>query len=276
MLQCVTIPLPLATLATVLAFLLPAFAGAEENPDAKPRWPAPFGGEWHAFITFESDYAQNGISNTQLGPALQAGIDWRSPNLLPAGQPPMWIYAYVFGSNVSFPNAGNGIELDFSGGLKLKLMERKLGLAAGYIRYTYPDLSAAYALEYGEFEFKVDYDFGPVWANGRVRYSPATFSNAGQTWNKRALASVPLSFMPKLPFDAQLSLYGAIGNYWFQKPEQVGLPRNDYWYWTVGLVTSVLGLDITVAYTDTSIDIPDCNYTRFCSARAFVSVSKVF
>jgi len=271
----VTVLPPFAALLTVAALLLPAIARADEAETPKPRWPAPFGGEWHAFITFASDYAQNGVSNTQLGPALQAGLDWRSPNLLPAGQPPLWVYGYVFGSNVSYPQTGNGFELDFAGGLKLKLLERKLGLALGYIRYTYPDISASFALDFGEVEFKADYDFGPFYASGRLRWSPAAYSGVGQTWNKRALVSAPLAFL-HLPFDATVQLYGSLGNYWLEKPEALGLPKNDYWYWQVGLVTSVWGLDVTIAYTDTTIEPIDCGNTRFCAARAFVSVSKVF
>ena len=33
-----------------------------------------------------------------------------------------------------------------------------------------------------------------------------------------------------------------------------GLPSNDDWYWQIALVTSAYGLDVMVAYTDTSID----------------------
>jgi uncharacterized protein (TIGR02001 family) len=239
------------------------------------RWPAPFGGRFHAFVTIASDYAQTGISNTQLGPALQAGIDYRSPDLLPEGNPPFWIYTAVFGSNVSFPGAGNGTEIDLSGGLKLRLMDQKLALAMGYIRYLYLDIPASYGLEFGEVELKADYDFGPLTAGGRLRWSPNGLGGTGQSWNKRGLVSAPLSFLT-LPFDASMRLYGALGNLWVEKPEAVGLLANDYWYWQLGLVTSVWGLDVTVAYTDTNLEPNGCGNTRLCAGRVFFSMSKVF
>jgi hypothetical protein len=38
----------------------------------------------------------------------------------------------------------------------------------------------------------------------------------------------------------------------------------------------VWGLDFTVAYTDTNIDVAGCGYTQYCSGRAFLSVTKTF
>ncbi len=247
-------------------------ARAEESAD---RWNAPFGGQWHAAFTFASDYAQNGISNTQLGPAFQASLDYRSPNLLPKGAPPLWFYGYVFGSNVSFTNAGSGAEIDLAGGLKMRLLQDRLGLQLGYIRYLFPAFPASLGFEYGEVELKLDYDFGPVAVGGRLRYSANGMGGIGQSWNKRALVSAPLSFS-RLPFDASMKLYGSLGDFWGEKPEAVGLPANDYLYWQIGLVISVWGLDATLAYTDTSITQEGCGYTRLCEGRAFFSVTKVF
>jgi uncharacterized protein (TIGR02001 family) len=251
-----------------------SIARADDEPPPN-HWPAPFGGRFHAAFTVASDYAQTGISNTQLGPAFQASLDYRSPYLLPKGDPPLWIYGYVFGSNVSFPNAGNGTEIDVAGGLKLRLLREKLSFQLGYIRYLYPDLSAQYGLEFGEVEFKADYDFGPVTAGGRLRWSPSGLGGIGQTWNKRGLVSAPLSFLP-LPFDASMRVYGALGNFWMEKPEAQGLLANDYWYWQVGLVTSVWGLDFTVAYTDTNLEPDGCGNTRLCAGRVFFSMTKMF
>jgi uncharacterized protein (TIGR02001 family) len=252
-----------------------ATSSARADEAIPDRWAGPFGGRFHMAFTVASDYAQAGVSNTQLGPALQASLDYRSPNLLPEGHPPLWIYGYVFGSNVNFTNIGNGTEIDVAGGLKLRLADRKLGLSLGYIRYLYPDLQAQYGLEFGEVEFKADYDLGPVTASGRLRWSPNGLGGVGQTWNKRGLLSTPLSFLP-LPFDASMRLYGSLGNFWVAKPEVSGLPTNDYWYWQVGLVTSVWGLDVTVAYTDTNLEPGDCANSRLCSGRVFFSMTKVF
>lgn len=251
-----------------------SIARADDGPPPN-YWPAPFGGRFNAAFTIASDYAQSGISSTQLGPAFQASLDYRSPNLLATGEPPLWIYGTVFGTNVSFPNAGAGMELDLAGGLKMRLMSNKLSLSLGYTRHMYPGIAASYGLEYGEIETRADYDFGFVTVSGRVRYSPNGLGGVGQTWDKRALVSAPLPF-GTLPFDAKMRLYGALGDFWGEKPEAVGLPAHDYLYWQVGLVTSVWGLDFTVAYTDTDISPVGCGNTRLCEGRVFFSVTKVF
>ncbi|HTE37738.1 MAG TPA: hypothetical protein VK630_14445, partial [Reyranella sp.] len=73
-----------------------------------------------------------------------------------------------------------------------------------------------------------------------------------------------------------MRVYGTLGDFWGEKPEAVGLPAHDYLYWQIGLVTSVWGLDVTVAYTDTDIAPVGCGNTRLCEGRAFFSVTKVF
>jgi uncharacterized protein (TIGR02001 family) len=256
-----------------LSSALPAVAETV-NP-APPRWEGPFGGKWSASFTLASDYASAGISNTQLKPALQATLDYRTPNLLGDGYPRFWAYAYVFGSNVSFPNAGDGTEIDFAGGFKMRLMQEKLGLSLGYIRYTFLDIPGSFGFEYGEVEARVDYDFGFLAASARVRWSNDGLGHVGETLNTRGLVSAPLSFL-KLPFDASMRLYGSLGRMYVTYPDLIGLPRNDYLYWQTGLVTSVWGLDIMVAYTDTSLEPNGCGNTYSCAPRVFVSVSKVF
>lgn len=251
-------------------------AGAADDPPpaAKPRWNSVFGGELHANVTFTTDYAKSGISSTQNQPAFQAGVDWHSPYLLANG-PPLRVYVTAFGSNVSFNTVGAGEEIDLSAGLKFRPF-KKLGIDAGYIRYLYPSYAADLGYEYGEYSLKVDYDFGPLYVSGRLRYSPDTINHAGQTWEKRALVSVPLDFLPPLPGGAKLSVYGALGNTWVEKPNILELPGNEFWFWQIGLVTSAWGLDLTLAYTDTNIEVSGCGNTRACAGRFFASISKVF
>jgi len=256
--------------ACALAGILPAPA-LHAEPE---RWAGPFGGYWNAQFTIASDYSYAGISNTQLQPAFQVGLDYSSPMLLKDG-PPLWLWFTGFASNVQFPGLGPGVEIDATGGLKLNLLDRRLAIELGYLRYLYPDYPASGGYEYGEVELKVDYDFGPVFVSGRLRWSPDSFGHAGQSWNKRALVSVPLSFLP-LPADVKLKAYGSLGNFWVEKPANYGIPGSDYWYWQLGVVTTVWGLDFTFAYTDTNIDYAGCGNTHYCSGRAFLSLTKVF
>ena len=252
-------------------YTLPA---AAESPP--PRWTGPFGGEFHASFTIASDYAQSGISNTQNQPAFQAQIDWHSPYPLANG-PPLRVYGTASITNVDFPDVGPGEEVDLGAGVKLGLLDKRLNLDVGYIRYLYPGYPADAAEEWGEWSVKLAYDFGPLIAEARLRYSPDTVLHSGKAWNKRGLVTVPIDFLP-LPEGLGLKVYGSLGNVWIEKPEMLELPRNDWWYWQVGLVVSAipLGVDVTFAYTDTDISSEHCGFTRACEGRLFMSVTKVF
>ena len=107
-----------ATLGVLLTF---AGAAAQEVEGKKEEWQAPFGGRWNAYFTIASDYSYAGISNTELQPAYQVSLDWRSPYLTEDRS--VWIYAGTFGSNVAFPATGPAVEVDFFGGVKTRLME---------------------------------------------------------------------------------------------------------------------------------------------------------
>jgi uncharacterized protein (TIGR02001 family) len=236
------------------------------------RWHAPFGGTFNANITVTSDYSYAGISDSAREPAFQAGLDYRTPDLIDAL--PLWIYLSGWGSTTTQP-AGRGVEIDLTAGVKALTFNRKLKLDLSYIRVTYPGYAPSLSYDYGDIAVNVDYDFDWAVLNGRLRFSPDSFANSGWAWNKRAMLTVPLRF---LKFDERFSFtaYGSVGNFWVQNYVAYGVPSNDYWYWQFGLVTSAFGLDMTIAYTDTSISVPGCNHTNYCSGRIFVSLTKVF
>ena len=242
--------------------------------DSRERWSGPFGGEFHASFTLATDYAQSGISSTENKPAFQVGLDWHSPYLLDNG-PPLRAYVTALGTNVSFPETGPGEEIDIAAGVKLGLLDKRLTIDLGYIRYLFPSYPASSNFEYGDWSLKVDYDFGPLIASARLRYSPETIGHAGRSWNKRGLITVPITFLP-LPDGVKLKGYGSLGNVWIEKPDVFDLPGNDYWYWQIGVVTSVWGLDITLAYTDTNLESSACGFTKACEGRFFASITKVF
>ena len=89
------------------------------------------------------------------------------------------------------------------------------------------------------------------------------------------MIAVPLTFIP-LSEDVKLKAYAALGNFWVERPLQYGIPSNDYWYWQFGVVASAFGLDMTMAYTDTSIEPGGCSNTNYCAGRVFVALTKVF
>ncbi|NDH64289.1 MAG: hypothetical protein EBY18_22180, partial [Alphaproteobacteria bacterium] len=67
-----------------------------------------------------------------------------------------------------------------------------------------------------------------------------------------------------------------VGNQSAERFLQYGIPSPDYWFWGAGMVVSAYGVDITVAYTDTSIDIAGCGNTTNCQGRFILGVTKVF
>lgn len=235
--------------------------------DDKDVWHAPFGGTFNANFTVTSDYSYAGISNNSLQPAFQPALDYRSPNLL--SDPQLWIYLGLWGSNVTLP-AGPGGEIDILGGVKMR-PTKDLKLDFGYVRVTYPGFPAELGYDYGDFNIAVDYDFGPVAVNGRLRFSPNSFANSGWEFNKRVLLSVPLKF-ESVSFKA----YGSVGNLSVERYLQYGIPSPDYWYWQFGLVTSAYGVSMTVAYTDSSIEPSGCANTNYCAGRVFAAITKVF
>jgi uncharacterized protein (TIGR02001 family) len=252
----------------ILAGLAPA--AAQEDS----RWAGPFGGRFGANFTIASEYAQSGISNTQRQPAFQAGLDYRTPELSSA--PPAWLYGSVWGSNVNFVGVGPGLELDFIGGGKLLVLERKLKFDLSYIRYTYPDSPASADLGYGEIALDVDYNLDWAEVSARVRFSPNNSGGSGNSWNKRLRLAVPLDFLKTLNDDISFKAYGTLGNFWLEKPLNYGIDRNDYWYWQLGVITSVWGLDVNLAYTATNIPPEGCLGTQDCAGRFLAAVTKTF
>ena len=263
----------LATIAGASIILSAGWAAAADEP--APAWPAPFGGAFSANFTLATEYSQSGISQTQLNPAVQAGLDYRTSTL---GAPfPLWLYASLWGSNIDFPSIGSGAEVQVLGGLKGRLLDRKLSIDIGYVEHVYPGLvdPTGTGLDYGEINLNLAYDFGFAKLAGRLRYSGNGIANSGISWNRRLMLGVPLPFLEvndRISFDA----YGSIGNEWVEKPLAAGLPTPEYWYWQFGIIAHLYGVDVNVAYTDTSIEPPGCQYTRYCSARVFAAITKVF
>ncbi|MBN9086116.1 MAG: hypothetical protein J0J01_04330 [Reyranella sp.] len=50
----------------------------------------------------------------------------------------------------------------------------------------------------------------------------------------------------------------------------------EYRFWQIGVVTSFWRLDLTLAYTDTTIEADGCGFTRACEGRFFAAITKVF
>lgn len=256
---------------TILLIVASSSASKSVRADDAEKWHAPFGGTFNASFSAMSEYSYAGISNTARQPALQMGLDYRSPDLL--SDPRLWFYLTTLGNNV-VTAAGAGIEIDVAGGVKFKPTKASR-IDLGYIRSSFPGFDANLGYNYGDISVQLDYDFGPVALNAKLRFSPDGFADSGWNWNKRLLLTVPLDFL-KLSDEARFKAYGSVGNYAVERYVQFGLPTADYWYWQFGLITSAFGLDMTVAYTGTNLDTNGCGGTSYCAGRFFVSLTKTF
>jgi uncharacterized protein (TIGR02001 family) len=240
----------------------------------KEVWKGPFGGTFTATFAFATDYSYRGISQTQRQVAFQPAVTYETAPV--SANVPLTAYVGAWGSNVYFGNTNPTIaEIDLITGLRLKALDDKLTFDLGYIRYNYLGAPADLFYDFNEFGLVVGYDFGVAQLQGAVRYSPNFFANSGVAWYKWAQLSVPLSFI-NINENVAFKVFGTIGNQSVQRFANYGIPSNNYWDWQLGLTATVWGVDLTIAYVDTNVDVNGCLGTQNCAARAIFTISKTF
>jgi uncharacterized protein (TIGR02001 family) len=255
------------------AFALCAATTAHAD-DEKAVWHGPFGGTFSAGATFATDYSYRGISQTQRQVAFQPFLTYETPSVA-SELASVSAYVGAWASNVYFPPTNAFAEVDIIAGVRAKAMGEKLTVDLGYIRYNYPGTDDTLQFGFNEIGLVVGYDFGPVAISGAVRYSPNFFAASGNAWYKWAQAVVPLPFI-RISDDVSFKLFGTIGNQSVERFASYGLPNDNYWDWQLGATATVWGVDLTVAYTDTNIDVAGCLNTYNCEGRVIFSVSKTF
>lgn len=153
-----SIALAVALLATPFASFAQE-AAAEEEEASSP---------FSATFAVTSDYVFRGVSQTDEGPAFQAGVTYSAP---------FGLYAGIWGSNVDFgdPDPAAGIrgpnyELDYFIGWNKDLSDA-WNLDLGATRYTYEDDSRFYGnINYNEYIAKLTWS-GPVTIGGILAYA---------------------------------------------------------------------------------------------------------
>jgi uncharacterized protein (TIGR02001 family) len=246
------------------------------GPPDKETWNAPFGGSWTATFAFVTDYSYRGISQTQRQVAGQMAFGYETPKV--SEKVPLSAYLGAWGSSVYFTNAsgvstGAVAEIDLLTGLRLKLLDDKLSFDLGYIRYNYPGAVSDLFYDFNEFGLVVGYDFGIAQLQGAVRYSPNFYANSGIGWYKWGQLTVPL---PPINDNISFKLFGTIGNQYVERFANYGIGYDNYWDWQLGVTVTLYGFDLSIAYVDTSLSIPNCANTMNCEPRAIFTVSKTF
>jgi len=259
--------------ACIGAFALCAATAAHAD-DEKAAWRGPFGGTFSAGATFATDYSYRGISQTQRQVAFQPFLTYETPSIA-SELASVSGYVGAWASNVYFPPTNAFAEVDIVAGVRAKAMNEKLTFDLGYIRYNYPGTDDTLQFGFNEIGLVVGYDFGPVAISGAIRYSPNFFAASGNAWYKWAQVVVPLPFI-RINDDVSFKLFGTIGNQSVERFANYGLPNDNYWDWQLGATATVWGVDLTVAYTDTNIDVAGCLNTYNCEGRVIFSVSKTF
>ncbi len=193
-------------------------------------------------VTFVSDYAFRGISQTEEAPALQGGLTLA----VDSG----W-YLSVWGSSVDFGGQGT-LELDVLLGWSGDIAE---GWSAdvGIMRYGYPNTEfegSNFWELYGSVSYQ-DFTLG-------LAYSDDYYGNSGKYYYVYAGYSLALT--------DNLSVDFHVGHNEFSDDSS-----SSYLDYGVTLSTEVLGLGLSLAYVDT--DIKDC---KLCDSRVIFGVSKAF
>lgn len=155
-------PIKLCTaLATVLLLSAPLVAFAQ---DAEEEASSPFSATFAA----TTDYVFRGVSQTDNGPAFQAGASYSAP---------FGLYAGVWASNVDFGAGGPDFEVDYFVGWNTDLSD-SWNLDLGVNRYTYEGASDGYgSIDYNEYIAKLEWS-GPVTVGGILAYAD-DYGNAG-------------------------------------------------------------------------------------------------
>lgn len=206
------------------ALLLPAPALAQERTPALT-----VSGE----AALASDYRFRGISYTDLGPAVQAGVTLTHKS---------GIYANAWASNLADTPLYGEVELDFSGGWTGDLVPGgTLDLGAGY--YTYPagDPAAGKA-NYAELYARYAQAAGPVTATLGLAYSPRQKSlDDRESFYVSGDVQIDL---PRTP----LSLNAHLG-----RTGGALAPDAPYADWSLGASVDLGPAQLGLAYVDTDI-----------------------
>ena len=72
---------------------------------------------------------------------------------------------------------------------------------------------------------------------------------------------MPLPFI-NINENVAFKVFGTIGNQYVERFANYGIPNNNYWDWQLGVTATVYGVDLTIAYIDTNLDVAGCLATR--------------
>ncbi|MDU9027488.1 TorF family putative porin [Pseudomonas mediterranea] len=205
-------------------------------------------------VNLLSDYRSNGVSQTKGDPAIQGELVVIHDSGLLGG---LWMSSVDFGTKTRREEGG------YVGIYKEPIEDLRLTATIG--QYMYPK-NSSYKLtefygvvEYKNFRYNLVYDYNMEAPNAKFQYFGFTFD---------------------LPYDTKLYLeYGIhdVGNVLYSSSGKVS---DDYQTKKLSLKKSLLGVDWSVSYIDTSITDTQCTYyvgyADSCQGTVVFGASKTF
>jgi uncharacterized protein (TIGR02001 family) len=214
-------------------------------------------GKFSGTVTFTNEYYFRGLSQTDDAPAIQGSLDYAVD--LVKGTPfagDVSGYLGIWGSNVDFNEGtytsgltkdGATLEVDLYGGIKGSMGSTGIGWDLGFIYYWYPGADSDLNYDYVEAKIALSYDFGFLSATASYNYSPDFFGNEGEG---SGTAHYP-KFAINVPVMGKVDLGAYIAKQYVEKNTVYGAP--DYTEYNVSAKINVVGFDVSLAYSDTSI-----------------------
>lgn len=220
---------PRIALAAACAALLsvPFAASAQEGEEAA----SPFS----ASAAVTTDYVFRGVSQTDNGPAFQAGLNYSAP---------FGLYAGVWGSNVDFGEEGDpDFEVDYSIGWNTNLSD-SWNLDLGVNRYTYTSASSDYGnSDYNEYLAKLTWS-GPLEVTGLLGYA----NDYGNSGAKQTYTGLEAGYAIG---DSGFSLAASVGYTTIKADGGEWPAREDYYDGAISVSKAFGPATATLGYYDT-------------------------
>ena len=205
-------------------------------------------GEISANVALTSDYRFRGISQSNEDIALQGGFDYAFDN---------GIYLGTWGSTVDFDSStddfNGSLELDYYIGWSMDVGENS-AIDVGYMYYDYPGDDGAegdYQELYGSFAWR-DLTVG-------VNYSDDYYGETDTFLYYYADYSLGLGENWSLDFHVGYNDLEKNGGF-------LATDEDSYTDYSVGLTTSFLAVDLTLAYVGTTLDKKDVTFCDIAEA----------
>jgi uncharacterized protein (TIGR02001 family) len=213
--------------------------------------PAAHAGDWGGIfsaVTYTSDYRYQGISSTDLRPALQGYVHWQRAD---------GVFAGVFSSQVHYYDGGPKLEIDAYAGKHFEFDRGRTEITPEALYSVFPDNpTAGPTFDFLELKLEAKRRQGPLTLVATTAVTPQASYGAGEAWLAEGEADYALT--------PRLTLKAMAGRRWVQR----GVDRN---YWSLG---AALGFGKTLAgprylvevkYQGTNLDRVQCGFNpRIC------------